>query len=160
MLDHFGHEVHAHHKQFNILLSELSKLCNDTNQVLFTLLPLRKLFLADYSDLEKLLVLINLALFGACMCAGDDVDPNVATVIIYFFFAIAYFMTTSVCLSGANSLKRQIMPSSLFSNSQADIQDGNSALATERSTKSNSTSTNTIAVKVHPYSSKKSAKRG
>lgn len=70
-------------------------------------LPLREFFLQDYSGLEKTLVLINVALFGLSTCA-ENVDQEVSNAILYFMFSIAYFVTTTTCLSGANALKRKI----------------------------------------------------
>lgn len=107
MLNHFGSELHSHHKQFNIVFSDLYKLGSETNCTMDRYLPLRELFLQDYSTLEKILVLINVALFGASMSA-ENIDQEVSTAILYFMFSIAYFVTTTTCLSGANALKRQV----------------------------------------------------
>lgn len=110
MLCHFGQELHDQHKQFNIVFSELYKLGSETNHTLETYLPLRELFMQDYSCLEKILVLINMALFvaGLSSCSPDKkVDQEVSTAILYLMFAISYFVTTTMCLSGANNLKRK-----------------------------------------------------
>ena len=60
----------------------------------------------DYSALEKMLVLINVILFGASLSA-ENVDQEVSTALLYIMFAIAYYVTTSSCLFGASSLKRR-----------------------------------------------------
>ena len=70
-------------------------------------MPLRELFLQDYSTLEKILVLINVVLFKVSMSA-ENVDQEVSTAIFYFMFTIVYFVTTTTCLSGAHALKRKI----------------------------------------------------
>ena len=70
-------------------------------------MPLSELFLQDYSTLEKVLVLINVALFSASL-GSDTVDPEVNTAILYIMLAVAYFVTTTTCLSGANTLKRKV----------------------------------------------------
>ena len=67
-----------------------------------TYLPLRELFLQDYSCLEKILVLINITLFTAAFCSGQKVDEEVSYAILYLMFAVSYFVTTTMCLSGAN----------------------------------------------------------
>ena len=107
MLNHFGQEIHNHHKQFNLVYSELYKLGNDANYAMYAYLPFSKLFLQGYTGLEKTLVLINFALFGASMCA-ENVDQDVGTAILYLMFSIAYFVTTTTCLSGANTLKIRV----------------------------------------------------
>ena len=77
---------------------------------MFTYLPLRQLFLQDYTGLEKILVLINLTLFGASLSA-ENLDQDVRTAILYFMFSIAYFVTTTTCFSGASALKHKISQS-------------------------------------------------
>lgn len=79
---------------------------SETGRSLEMCLPLRELFLQDYSGLEKLLVLINVVLFTASLNA-DNVDQDISTAILYMFFAVAYFVTTTACLSGANTLKNK-----------------------------------------------------
>ena len=128
MLSHFGHELHSQHQQFNMVFSELYKLASDTNTIMFTYLPLREIFLQDYSGLEKMLVLINFALFGASMCA-DNVDQEVGTAILYLMFSIAYFVTTTTCLSGANVLKNKISMSNRQDQESDASQYGNEGAA-------------------------------
>ena len=54
--------------------------------------------------MEKILVLINIFLFVVSLSA-DSIEQEVSTVILYIMFAIAYFVTTSTCLSSASALK-------------------------------------------------------
>ena len=122
MLCHFGSELHAQHKQFNIVFSELYKLGSDSNSIMDRYLPLRELFLQDYSELEKILVLINIALFGASMSV-ENVEQEVSTAILYFMFSIAYFVTTTTCLSGANALKRKINQTTKQSSVEGETRD-------------------------------------
>jgi hypothetical protein len=137
MCSHFGQELHCQHKRFNNLFSEVHKLYNETNTAMFTYLPLRQLFLQDYSDLEKILVIINFVLFGACMFS-EDVDQNVGTVIIYFMFAIAYFVTTTTCLSGANQIKTKISKQGQNEQEDESKECSDDSIA-ERNAKNNST---------------------
>ena len=51
-----------------------------------------------------MLVLINIFLFVVSLSA-DSIEQEVSTVILYIMFAIAYFVTTSTCLSSASALK-------------------------------------------------------
>ena len=104
MLCHFGQELHDQHKEFNRAFTELFKVANKTGHVVESSLPLKQLFLQDYSSLEKILVLINVTLFAASLSAPET-DQNVATAILYIMFAMAYFVMTTTCLSGATSLK-------------------------------------------------------
>jgi len=53
-----------------------------------------------------MLVLINIILFSASLSA-DNLEQEVTTAILYIMFAIAYYVTTSTCLFGANALKRK-----------------------------------------------------
>lgn len=53
-----------------------------------------------------MLVLINIVLFGTSLSA-ENIDQNVSSAILYIMFAIAYYVTTSTCLFGANALKRK-----------------------------------------------------
>ena len=78
----------------------------ETGRSIENSLPLRELLLQDYSGLEKMLVLINIVLFGASLSA-ENIDQNVSSAILYIMFAIAYYVTTSTCLFGANTLKRK-----------------------------------------------------
>ena len=51
-----------------------------------------------------MLVLINIVLFVVSLSA-DSIEQEVSAVILYIMFAIAYFVTTSTCLSSASALK-------------------------------------------------------
>ena len=108
MLCHFGQELHGQHKQFNIAFSEVYKLMSEAGHSVKSCLPFRELFLQDYSGLEKMLVLINLVLFTSSLSSiNKNLDEGVQTAIYYIMFAIAYFVATTTCLTGANSLKRE-----------------------------------------------------
>ena len=78
----------------------------ETGRSIENSLPLRELLLQDYSGLEKMLVLINIVLFSASLSA-ENIDQNVSSAILYIMFSIAYYVTTSTCLFGANTLKRK-----------------------------------------------------
>ena len=108
MLCHFGQELHDQRMQFNLAFSEMYKLMSEASHSVKSCLPFRELFLQDYSGLEKMLVLINLVLFSASLSSvNKNVDEGVQTAIYYIIFAIAYFVATTTCLTGANSLKRE-----------------------------------------------------
>ena len=92
---------------FNRAFSDMQKIGSEASRTLDQCLPLRELFLQDYSTLEKMLVLINVVLFSASLGA-NSVDSEVNTAILYIMLAIAYFVTTTTCLSGANTLKRKV----------------------------------------------------
>ena len=66
--------------------------------------PFKEHLLHDYSNLEIFLVIVNVILFSASY--NQDVDSEISTVLIYIMFAIAYFILTSTCLSGAVLIKR------------------------------------------------------
>ena len=70
------------------------------------MLPLRELFLEEYSSLEKILVLINVVLFAASL-SDENLDQDVGAAIMYIMFAMAYFVTTTMCLSGAYAIKKR-----------------------------------------------------
>lgn len=107
ILCHFGQELHDQHVTFNRSFGTLLNNSIETGYFIEKSLPLRELFLQDYSALEKVLVLINIALFSVSL-SSDTVDQEVSTAITYIMFAIAYFITTSSCLFGANALKRKV----------------------------------------------------
>jgi len=69
-------------------------------------MPLQDFFLPEYSSLEKILVCLNIVLFGASL-SDENLDQEVGTAILYIMFSVAYFVTTTTCLSGANALKRK-----------------------------------------------------
>ena len=70
------------------------------------------MFMKDYCSLEKLLVTINFVLFCVSLHAENN-DKDVNTAILYIMFAIAYYVSSTSCLSGATSLKhRACFPSS------------------------------------------------
>ena len=60
--------------------------------------------LNHYTSVEKALVIINVILFAASFSC-QDVDNEVSTALIYIMFAIAYFVATTTCLTGAESIK-------------------------------------------------------
>ena len=64
------------------------------------------MFMKDYCSLEKLLVMINFVLFCVSLCAENN-DKDVNTAILYIMFAIAYFVSSTSCLSSATNLKRR-----------------------------------------------------
>jgi len=66
-------------------------------------LPLKNVLLNDYTSLEKILVAINVILFAVSFQC--DVDGEVSTALIYIMFAIAYFVATTTCLTGAAQIK-------------------------------------------------------
>ena len=68
-----------------------------------------------------MLVLINVVLFGASLSA-ENIDQNVSSAILYIMFAIAYYVTTSTCLFGANALKRKAYNHSVLADSAANGQ--------------------------------------
>ena len=68
-----------------------------------------------------MLVLINVVLFGASLSA-ENIDQNVSSAILYIMFAIAYYVTTSTCLFGANALKRRACNQSVLAESAANGQ--------------------------------------
>ena len=106
MLCHFGQELHDQGGQeLNNVLSHFEKLSMESYHAIESCIPFQQLFLQDYTGLEKLLVLINIVLFGASLNAGENLDPNVAVAIFYIMFTIAYFVVTSTCLTGATLLK-------------------------------------------------------
>lgn len=111
MLCHFGEELQGHHMRFGEVINDLLKMSCDASRSLESCIPLRQIFLQDYSALEKVLVLINVVLFSASLSA-ENVDKEVGVAILYIMFAIAYFITTTSCLSGASSLKRKAIHSS------------------------------------------------
>ena len=53
----------------------------ETGRSIENSLPLRELLLQDYSGLEKMLVLINIVLFGASLSA-ENIDQNVSSAIL------------------------------------------------------------------------------
>ena len=108
MLCHFGAELHQkQHSEFNRMFTELYKKGSEARRTLDQCLPFRDFLLQGYSSLERILVLINVLLFCASLSA-ENVDEGVSQAILYIMFAIAYFVTTTTCLSGANSLKRKV----------------------------------------------------
>ena len=121
MLCHFGQDLHDQHLQFNRAFVSLLKVSIETGRSIENSLPLRELFLQDYSGLEKMLVLINVVLFGASLSA-ENIDQNVSSAILYIMFAIAYYVTTSTCLFGANALKRKACNQSVLAESAANGQ--------------------------------------
>ena len=80
----------------------------ETGRTIEASLPLRELFLQDFSTLEKMLVLINVVLFSASRSA-ENIEREVNTAILYIMFAVGYYVTTSTCLFGANALKRKAL---------------------------------------------------
>lgn len=116
MLCHFGQELHEQSKSFNRAFYDLQKLGSKASRTVEESLPLRQLFLQDYSCLEKMLVLINVVLFAASFSC-DNVDQEVSAAILYIMFAIGYFVVTTTCLSGASSFKNNIPSSTLKDNS-------------------------------------------
>ena len=107
--------------EFNRAFVSLLKVSIETGRSIENSLPLRELFLQDYSGLEKMLVLINVVLFGASLSA-ENIDQNVSSAILYIMFAIAYYVTTSTCLFGANALKRKACNQSVLVESAANGQ--------------------------------------
>ncbi len=108
MLCHFGAELQQkQHTEFNQMFSQLQKVGFEARRTIDQCLPFRDFFLQGYSSLEKILVLINVVLFSASLSA-ENVDQEVSQVILYIMFAVAYFVTTTTCLSGANSLKTKV----------------------------------------------------
>ena len=89
------------------MFTELCKIGDEARRTVDQCLPFREFFLQDYTSLEKILVLINVVLFSASLSA-ENVDQEVSTAILYIMFAIAYFVTTTSCLSGANTIKRKV----------------------------------------------------
>ena len=67
----------------------------------------RTIFLKEYSNLEKVIVLLNVFLFSLSLSEDNqkNVDQDVNTAILYIMFTIAYFVSSTSCLSGAYSLK-------------------------------------------------------
>lgn len=88
------------------MFTQFQKLSNQTNYSVEQFLPFKDFFLPEYSCLEKILVVINITLFCASL-SDENLDQEVGTAILYIMFAIAYFVTTTTCLSGANALKRK-----------------------------------------------------
>ena len=85
---------------------DLQKIgCQATRKVK-SVLPLRELFLEEFSNLEKILVLINVVLFAASL-SDENIDQDVGAAIMYIMFAMAYFVTTTMCLSGAQAIKKR-----------------------------------------------------
>jgi len=107
MLCHFGQELHEQSKSFNRAFYDLQKLGSEASRTVEESLPLRQLFLKDYSSLEKMLVFINVVLFAASFSC-DNVDQEVSAAIMYIMFAIGYFVVTTTCLSSATSFKRNM----------------------------------------------------
>ena len=72
-------------------------------------LPMKDKVLNHYTSIEKVLVVINVILF-ALSFQCQDVDSEVSTALIYIMFAIAYFIMTTTCLTGAASIKGIFSP--------------------------------------------------
>ena len=107
MLCHFGNQELQDQsgKELNRVFSHFYRLSDETVHAIESCLPFNQLFLQDYTGLEKLLVLINVVLFGASLNAGDLLEPNVAIAILYIMFTILYFVVTSTCLTSAAMIK-------------------------------------------------------
>ena len=112
-------------------------------------LPMNAKILSNYTTLEKVLVIVNIALFAASFQC-QDVDSEVSTALIYIMFAIAYFVATTTCLTGASSIKGMFTPGQNGSARQeesvqndCDISLSNSSKsASKGATKSNGIPTN------------------
>ena len=101
-----------------------------------------------------MLVLINVVLFGASLSA-ENIDQNVSSAILYIMFAIAYYVTTSTCLFGANALKRKACNQSVLAESAANGQ--HQSLVTNKEGKTELTITTPGDNFVPPSSNSKSA---
>ena len=70
-------------------------------------MSLSDILLKDYCSLERILVIINLILFGTSFqCA--EVDSDVSNAMIYIMYAVAYFVFTTTFLSGAASFRNSL----------------------------------------------------
>lgn len=96
--------MHKEHKAFNNAFSEFYEVTTDDKQT--SGLTLISMIMKDYCNLERVLVLINTILFSISL-GVEHADKEVNAAILYIMFGIAYFVSSTSCLSGASNLKRK-----------------------------------------------------
>lgn len=105
MICHFNHELNDKRIAFKEAFCTIQRGSQQSPLALEECLPWKSLFLQDYCSIEKLLVLLNLVLFGASMC-DRSADPNVHAALIYLMLAGAYFAGTSAFLMRSSPAAR------------------------------------------------------